>query len=308
VVLLGENGLEKETKIPNKSWDLDLYKRKLSKMISNIFTRKKSGFINCIVSALILFSMLLACAAVPVTNRQSLQLLPESQLATMSLQEYDKVLKNSKLSTNQQQVEMVRRVGLKIAKSAEAFLTESGMQAEIKNLKWEFNLIEDDKLANAWVMPGGKAAVYTGILKYTRDEAGLAVVLGHEVAHAIAHHGNERMSQGLLTQMGGVALSVALSQNSAATQNLFMQAYGAGAAVGLLLPYSRLHESEADRIGLTLMARAGYDPHEAIPFWQRMNEQGGRRPPEFLSTHPAPESRIANIKKYIPEAMPYYRK
>ena len=203
---------------------------------------------------------------------------------------------------------MVRRVGLKIAKSAEAFLAEAGMQSEIKNLKWEFNLIEDDKLANAWVMPGGKAAVYTGILKYTRDETGLAVVLGHEVAHAIARHGNERMSQGLLAQMGGVALSVALSQNSAATQNLFMQAYGAGAAVGLLLPYSRLHESEADRIGLTLMARAGYDPREAIPFWQRMNEQGGRRPPEFLSTHPAPESRIANIKKYIPEAMPNYRK
>ena len=277
-------------------------------MISYLYTRKKSGFINRIAAALLLFSLLIACAAVPITNRQSLQLLPESQLATMSLQEYDKVLKNSKLSTNQQQVEMVRRVGLKIAKSAEAFLAEAGMQSEIKNLKWEFNLIEDDKLANAWVMPGGKAAVYTGILKYTRDETGLAVVLGHEVAHAIAHHGNERMSQGLLAQMGGVALSVALSQNSAATQNLFMQAYGAGAAVGLLLPYSRLHESEADRIGLTLMARAGYDPREAIPFWQRMNEQGGRRPPEFLSTHPAPESRIANIKKYIPEAMPYYRK
>ena len=277
-------------------------------MISNIYGIKKTGSINRIVSALILFLILVACAAVPITNRQSLQLLPESQLATMSLQEYDKVLKNSKLSTNQQQVEMVRRVGLKIAKSAEAFLAEAGMQSEIKNLKWEFNLIEDDKLANAWVMPGGKAAVYTGILKYTRDETGLAVVLGHEVAHAIAHHGNERMSQGLLAQMGGVALSVALSENSAATQNLFMQAYGAGAAVGLLLPYSRLHESEADRIGLTLMARAGYDPREAIPFWQRMNEQGGRRPPEFLSTHPAPESRIANIKKYIPEAMPYYRK
>jgi len=266
------------------------------------------GYKARITSCFFVFLFLIACAQVPITNRQSLSLLPESQLATMSLQEYDKVLKESKLSSNQQQVEMVRRVGLKIAKSAEAFLSESGMQSQIKNLKWEFNLIEDDKLANAWVMPGGKAAVYTGILKYTRDEAGLAVVLGHEVAHAIAHHGNERMSQGLLAQMGGVALSVALSQNSAATQNLFMQAYGAGATVGLLLPYSRMHESEADRIGLTLMARAGYDPGEAVPFWQRMNEEGGRRPPEFLSTHPAPESRIANIKKYIPEAMPYYRK
>ncbi|MGD8990230.1 MAG: M48 family metallopeptidase [Desulfobacterales bacterium] len=252
--------------------------------------------------------ILVACAEVPITNRQSLSLLPESQLATMSLQEYDKVLKNSKLSSNRQQVEMVRRVGYRIARAAEAFLKEAGMQSEIKNLNWEFNLIVDDKLANAWVMPGGKAAVYTGILKYTQSETGLAVVLGHEVAHAIARHGNERMSQGLLAQMGGVALSVALSENSAATQNLFMQAYGAGATVGLLLPYSRLHENEADRIGLTLMARAGYDPREAVPFWQRMNEQGSRRPPEFLSTHPAPESRIANIKRYIPEALIYYKK
>ena len=261
-----------------------------------------------ILPGVLIILLIMACASVPITNRQSLSLLPESQLATMSLQEYDKVLKSSKLSVNQQQVEMVRRVGFKIARAAEAFLKEAGMQSEIKNLNWEFNLIEDDKQANAWVMPGGKAAVYTGILKYTQNETGLAVVLGHEVAHAIARHGNERMSQGLLAQMGGVALSVALSQNSAATQNLFMQAYGAGATVGLLLPYSRLHESEADRIGLTLMARAGYDPREAVPFWQRMNEQGGRRPPEFLSTHPAPATRINNIKKYIPEALVYYKK
>ncbi len=268
----------------------------------------KSKISARILSALLVSYFLIACAQVPITNRQSLSLLPESQLASMSLQEYGKVLNQSKLSSSQQQVEMVRRVGFKIAKAAEAFLKEAGMQSEIKNLNWEFNLIEDDKQANAWVMPGGKAAVYTGILKYTQNETGLAVVLGHEVAHAIARHGNERMSQGLMAQMGGAALSAALSQNSPATQNLFMQAYGAGATVGLLLPYSRLHESEADRIGLTLMARAGYDPREAVPFWQRMNEQGGRRPPEFLSTHPAPESRIANIKRYIPEALVYYKK
>ncbi len=252
--------------------------------------------------------MAVACSQVPITNRQSLQLLPESQLATMSLQEYDKVLSQSKLSTNQKQVKMVRRVGFRIAKAAEEFLADAGMQSQIKHLNWEFNLIEDDKTANAWVMPGGKAAVYTGILKYTRDETGLAVVLGHEVAHAIAGHGNERMSQALLAQMGGVALSVALSENSSETRNLFMQAYGAGATVGLLLPYSRLHESEADRIGLTLMARAGYDPREAVGFWQRMNQKAGRRPPELLSTHPAPATRIANIKKYIPEALVYYKK
>jgi predicted Zn-dependent protease len=276
-------------------------------MEPKMIKRTKSTFISRILIVLLVGIFSFACAQVPITDRQSLALLPESQLATMSLQEYDKVLKNSQLSSNRQQVEMVRRVGFKIAKAAEDFLKEAGMQSEIKNLNWEFNLIEDDKLANAWVMPGGKAAVYTGILKYTQNETGLAVVLGHEVAHAIARHGNERMSQGLLAQMGGAALSVALSQNSAATQNLFMQAYGAGATVGLLLPYSRLHENEADRIGLTLMARAGYDPREAVPFWQRMNEQGGRRPPEFLSTHPAPATRIDNIRRYIPEALVYYK-
>ena len=277
-------------------------------MEPNMNMHAKSRFLTRILAGLLIGLMLLACANVPITNRQSLQLLPESQLATMSLQEYDKVLSKSKLSTNQKQVEMVQRVGFKNAKAAEEFLADAGMQSQIKHLNWEFNLIEDDKTANAWVMPGGKAAVYTGILKYTRDETGLAVVLGHEVAHAIAGHGNERMSQALLAQMGGVALSVALSDSSAETRNLFLQAYGAGATVGLLLPYSRLHESEADRIGLTLMARAGYDPREAVAFWQRMNQKAGRRPPELLSTHPAPTSRIANIKRYIPEALVYYKK
>jgi len=274
----------------------------------NIYQNPMRKSIKGIVAAWMVFLMLTACAEVPITHRHSLHLLPESELTALSLQEYDQVLKKSKLSTDQKKVEMVRRVGSKIAGSAEVFLIEAGLKSQIKNLNWEFNLIEDDKTVNAWVMPGGKAAVYTGILPYTRDETGLAVVLGHEVGHAIAGHGNERMSQGLLAQMGGIALAVALSENSTATRNLFMQAYGAGATVGVLLPYSRLQESEADRIGLTLMARAGYDPREAIPFWERMNQQGGKRPPEFLSTHPAPESRIADIKKYIPEALAYYNK
>jgi predicted Zn-dependent protease len=273
-----------------------------------IYRKGDTTHLGLTLSLFIIFAFLTACAEVPITHRHSLQLLPESELATLSLQEYDKVLKDSKLSTDTQQVEMVRRVGFKIAGAAELFLLEAGLKSQIKNLNWEFNLIEDDKTVNAWVMPGGKAAVYTGILKYTRDETGLAVVLGHEVGHAIAGHGNERMSQGLLAQMGGAALSIALAQNSPATQDLFMQAYGAGASIGLLLPYSRLQESEADRIGLTLMARAGYDPREAVPFWERMSKQEGKsQPPEFLSTHPAPESRIADIKKYIPEAMAYYK-
>jgi len=156
-------------------------------------------------------------------------------------------------------------------------------------------------------MPGGRAAVYSGILRYTQDDTGLAVVLGHEVGHAIAGHGNERMSQGLLTQLGGMALAVALSQQPQAAQSLFMTAYGAGTSVGILLPYSRLQESEADHIGLILMARAGYDPRQAIPFWQRMaNQEGRQQPPELLSTHPATQTRMADIAKEIPEALKYY--
>jgi predicted Zn-dependent protease len=268
-----------------------------------------AGLIFCLTIFLIIGLFLISCAEVPITGRRGLHLIPESELMTMSLQQYDEVLKKSKLSTDQQKVQMVRTVGNKIAKAAEAFLAEKGKSADIKNFAWEFNLIQDDKTVNAWVMPGGKAAVYSGILPYTRDATGLAVVLGHEVGHALANHGNERMSQGLLAQMGGMALSLALSSRPQQTKDLFMQAYGAGATVGILLPYSRLQESEADRIGLTLMARAGYDPRQAVPFWERMSKQeGGSRPPELLSTHPAPETRITDIKKYIPEALPYYQK
>jgi predicted Zn-dependent protease len=234
-------------------------------------------------------------------------LVPESELLTLSLQQYNEVLQKSKLSTDNQKVAMVRRVGNRVAKAAESFLAESGHQDLIKDFQWQFNLIEDDKTANAWVMPGGKAAVYTGILPFTQDETGLAVVLGHEVGHALANHGNERMSQELLKNMGGMALSVALTSQPQMTQELAMAAFGAGASIGVLLPYSRLQESEADHIGLILMARAGYDPREAIPFWQRMNKAPGSRPPELLSTHPAPETRITNIQALIPEAMAYYR-
>ena len=260
-----------------------------------------------LIAAILLFFQFQGCAEVPITHRKGLHLVPETELLSMSLQQYDEVLKKSKLSNDTQKVEMVRRVGNRIAKAAEAFLTENGQPDKVKNFKWEFNLIEDDKTVNAWVMPGGKAAVYSGILPYTQDETGLAVVLGHEVGHALADHGNERMSDALLAQMGGMALSVALSSRTQQTKELFMTVYGAGATVGFLLPYSRLHESEADRIGLTLMARAGYDPRQAIPFWERMSKQEGKAsPPQFLSTHPAPETRIADIKKYIPEAMQYY--
>jgi len=258
-----------------------------------------------VLSCLTLF--LFSCASAPVTERRGLHLVPDSELATMSYQEYGKVLKSSKLSTDMVKVNMVRRVGQRIATASEQLLGETGRGADIQNYKWEFNLIEDDKTVNAWCMPGGKVAVYTGLLPISQDENGLAVVMGHEVAHAIAKHGNERMSQGLLAQFGAIGLSLALAGNPGITSDIFMQAYGVGTQVGFLLPYSRIHESEADRIGLVLMAKAGYDPRGAIALWQRMNARGGSRPPEFLSTHPAPESRIRDIESLIPEAMQHYK-
>jgi predicted Zn-dependent protease len=264
--------------------------------------------IRALASLALCVLLFFSCTTVPITGRQSLNLVPDSELMTMSLQQYQEVLQKSKLSQDQQKVQMVRTVGNRIARATEDLLRQRGMESEVKNYKWEFNLIQDDKTVNAWCMPGGKVAVYTGLLPVAQNEAGLAVVMGHEIAHAVAKHGNERVSQGLLQQMGGVALSVALSTSTAATQNLFLQAYGVGTNVGIMLPYSRTQESEADRIGLILMAKAGYDPREAIPFWARMAKTGGSRPPELLSTHPAPETRIRQIESLVPEAMTYYKR
>ena len=271
--------------------------------------KKLQCFLYCLIFILTVGSFLEGCAEVPLTRRKGLHIVPQSQILALSLQQYDKVLKESRLCKDEKKVRMVRVIGGRIAGAAEAFLKDSGLDSDLKDYKWEFNLIEDDKTVNAWCMPGGKVAVYTGILPITRDENGLAVVLGHEVAHAIARHGSERMSQALMASMGGMALAVALKEKPGKTRQLYMAAFGVGASVGFLLPYSRVHESEADRIGLTLMARAGYDPRGAIPFWERMGKEGGgKRPPEFLSTHPAPASRIANLKFYIDEALPYYER
>jgi predicted Zn-dependent protease len=269
--------------------------------------KNKSLRLHLPAVGLIFFLLLVSCTTVPITGRRAVHLVSDQELTTLSVQEYSKVLDQSRLSQNPVQVQMVRNVGRGIAGATEDFLREQGLAEDIRNYKWEFNLIEDDKTVNAWCMPGGKVAVYTGILPFTQNETGLAVVMGHEIAHAVAKHGSERMSQGLLAQLGGVALSVALSTQPAIASDLFLSAYGVGAQVGFLLPYSRVQESEADQIGLVLMARAGYDPREAVPFWKRMSEKGGNRPPEFLSTHPAPETRIRQIEDFIPEAMRYYR-
>ncbi len=249
-----------------------------------------------------------SCSLVAITGRSQLNMIPDSTMNSMALTEYQKFLKENKKSTNTADTAMVQQVGMKVADAVERYCRQNGMSDSVSGFNWEFNLI-DSKDINAWAMPGGKVVVYGGILPVTQNETGLAVVIGHEIAHVIARHGNERMSQGLLVQMGGIALSEAMTSQPAATQELFMNSYGIGANVGILLPYSRLHESEADRMGLIFMAMAGYNPQESIAFWQRMAAQPGndKKPPEFLSTHPADDTRISNIKSYIPEAMFFYQ-
>jgi len=229
-------------------------------------------------------------------------------MLSMSFQQYDEFLKNNKLSNNLQQSQMVKKVGKRIQKAVEQYFSQKNMSHELKNYKWEFNLVENEEV-NAWCMPGGKVVVYSGILPVTEDEDGLAVVMGHEIAHAVAKHGNERMSQGLIVQMGGIALSTAFYKHPAETKQLWMTAFGLGAKFGVILPYSRVHENEADHLGLIFMSMAGYDPNRAISFWEAMAKKKGKEaPPEFLSTHPSDEKRIMNIKALIPEAMSYYKK
>lgn len=267
----------------------------------------KSIMYHALVSSITIF-FFASCSTVPVTGRKQLALIPSETMLSMSFQQYDAFLKENKLSENQEQSRMVKRVGQRIQKAVEQYMAENNLSHALKDYRWEFNLVESPEI-NAWCMPGGKVVVYSGILPITRDETGLAVVMGHEIAHAVARHGDERMSQGLLVQTGGMALSVAMASKPDTTRQLWMTAFGVGASVGVILPYSRLHENEADRLGLIFMAMAGYDPIAAIAFWERMSQQKkGSAPPEFLSTHPADETRIQNIRDRIPEAMNYYRK
>jgi len=250
----------------------------------------------------------LSCSEVAITGRRQFNIVPDSMIHSMSFQSYSEFLSQHKLSSNAQQTQMVKRAGSRIQKAVEQYCTENNLLEQLRGYEWEFNLVEDANV-NAWCMPGGKVVVYTGILPIAQSEAGLAVVMGHEIAHAFAKHGAERMTQGLLVEMGGMALSKALETRPAKTKELFMQSYGVGTQVAVLLPYSRLHENEADRLGLIFMAMAGYNPEEAVAFWQRMAaEKKGPKPPELLSTHPADATRIRNLQSLIPEAMQYYRK
>lgn len=254
----------------------------------------------------IAFAFILACSTVPLTGRKQFKLLPESQLQQMSLAEYKSFLTESKVVSNTEQAKMVKRVGEKLAASATEYLRKAGHADRVAGYTWEFNLVED-KTVNAWCMPGGKVVIYTGILPVTKTEAGLATVMSHEISHAIAQHGNERMSQQMAAQIGGVALDIALMNQPEQTRNLFLSSYAIGSTVGLILPFSRKHETEADKMGMAFMAMAGYDPSEAINFWKRMAQLGGEKPPEFLSTHPSDETRVANLRKFLPEALKLYK-
>lgn len=248
-----------------------------------------------------------SCSTVPITGRSQLNLVSESEMQSMSYQQYDQFLKENKLSNDANATAMVRRVGVRIQRAVEQYMNDNKMSEHLAGYDWEFNLIESKDI-NAWCMPGGKVVIYTGILPVTKDETGLAVVMGHEIAHAVAKHGSERMSQGLVAQGLGTALSVALASEPETTQQLWMTAFGVGAQYGALLPFSRTQESEADHLGLVFMAMAGYDPRAAVPFWERMAEaSGGGKPPEFMSTHPSDETRVNNLTKLMPEALKYYK-
>ncbi|MFQ5596835.1 MAG: M48 family metallopeptidase [Nitrospiria bacterium] len=239
---------------------------------------------------------LLSCKSVPITGRQQFLIISESEEIALGSTAYRQTLEKEKISSDTAKVALIKKVGSRIA-------AVSGRP----DFEWEFNLIEKD-IPNAFALPGGKVAIYTGILKYTQNETGLAVVMGHEVAHALAHHGAERMSTGMLTQIGAKGIGLLLGKGDPQTTQAVEQAFGIGSQVGIMLPFSRSHESEADEIGLHLMAEAGYDPREAVAFWRRMSQGGGKKPPEFLSTHPSGNTRVKKLNALLPTVLPIFEK
>lgn len=268
--------------------------------------------------ALLIFSSLIALAIISwscsqnvFTGRKTLTFIPEAELNSMSLQEYNTFLTQNKTIHSGSQVQTIQRIGNDLKAAIEVYYKANNDSKDLSNYKWEFNLVDDPKTVNAFCMPGGKVVVYSGLLPITQNDDALAMVMGHEIAHALSGHGNERMSQGLITQLGlqAVDLSLAMAQKPAATRQLFQSALGYGAQLGVTLPFSRKDEAEADEIGTYLAAMAGYNVNEGIALWQRMGALGGgSRPPEFLSTHPDPANRAIAIKNLIPKAMEYKAK
>lgn len=264
--------------------------------------------VRATAAAALMLALAAGCAKVPVTGRSQLSLIPASEMTALSAQQYGEFMKQNPPSKDAAGTAQVKRVGLRIQQAVETFAKQKGFESRIANYQWEFNLV-DSKEVNAWCMPGGKVVVYSGILPVTKDDTGLAVVMGHEIAHAVAEHGGERMSQQMMAQMGGMALGEALKTKPAQTQQLAMTAFGVGAQYGALLPFSRQQESEADRLGLIFMAIAGYDPKSAPSFWERMSagKDASAAPPEFMSTHPSDATRIKKLNEEMPEALQYYK-
>ncbi len=258
-------------------------------------------------TSLFLVSLFLitACSTVPLTNRRQFTAIPSQQMLALGTQSYRQVLNQEEISSSQSDIRAIRQVGQRVTTAVEDYLRQIGRENIIDDYKWEFNLLKGDEI-NAWAIPGGKIAFYEGIMPICRNDDGIAVVMAHEIAHAIADHANERMSQQLSLQLGGVALSQALKDENETTAQLAMTAFGLGSQLGVLLPYSRKHEQEADELGLYFMAMAGYDPREAPRLWQRMMEVSPNRTPEFLSTHPNPQNRIKFLNRKMSKALEFY--
>lgn len=248
-----------------------------------------------------------SCSSVLLTGRKQFAVIPNSQMFALSADSYSQVLSEIPLSNNVDYIESVKRVGAKINSAVYKYMELNGKQAQLEGFDWQYSVLQSEEM-NAWCMPGGQIAFYEGIMPVCVDDNGIAIVMGHEVAHAIAKHGNERMTQQLLINMGGLALSEALKTKKEETQQLALTAFGVGTSLGLALPYSRTHETEADELGLYFMAMAGFDPRTAPAFWERMETEGGERPPEFLSTHPDPANRIEKLNQIMPKAIEYYEK
>ncbi|MCL2412043.1 MAG: M48 family metallopeptidase, partial [Treponema sp.] len=245
-----------------------------------------------------------ACATNPFTGQRQMALISNAQLFPMALAQYEEFISENTVVTGTPEAEMIERVGLRMVAAAQRLLTHYGSPNHFDDYNWRFTLVHDDAI-NAWVLPGGKIVFYTGILPVTQNEAGIAVVMGHEIAHAILDHGQQRMSAGMLQQLGAMGVSLATANQSPEAQALIMTAFGVGSALGGTLPFSRQHEREADKWGLILMAIAGYHPEEAVAFWERMSAAGGGGVPEFLSTHPSSPNRARDLRNNIPTAMQY---
>jgi predicted Zn-dependent protease len=256
---------------------------------------------SAIVVLVLAVAVVIACATNPYTGKSTLALVDNDSLLASSFSQYQSFLDESEVITGTPEAALVERVGNRIRLAAEKWAAGEGQSAYLEKYRWEYHLVQSDEV-NAWCMPGGKIVVYTGILPLTKDEDGLAVVLGHEVAHALLNHGQQRSSAGVLQQIGAVGVDIFAAEKSPETQALAMTVYGAGSNLFGMLPFSRSHENEADHIGLLLMAIANYNPEFSVPFWQRMSAQSSGGTPEFLSTHPSDETRISNLTKWIPEA------